>query len=107
MDKKSRLKEELRLLQASEDFSEYVETNSLQVKADNKIKPYKKVDAIIIPDNATNGDMIKLLFPDTKTWEVQRDDIHCAYISFKDICGIISFPLSWWNAPFKKESGQS
>lgn len=61
------------------------------------------VDAIPIPDGATNGDMIKAMFPNAKTWEVTRDDIHCAYIEFKDICEIKSFPLSWWNAPYQKE----
>lgn len=54
-----------------------------------------------IPDNATNGDIIKAMFPNAKTWEVTRDDIHCAFIDFKDICEIKSFPLSWWNAPYK------
>ncbi len=106
MDKMRQLKEELKLIQAGTAFLESKETNPLQLIADNRIKPYKKVDAIIIPDGATNGDMIKLMFPDAETWEVTRDDVHCAYISFKDVCGIIGFPLSWWNAPYKKESEQ-
>lgn len=59
--------------------------------------------SIILPDNATNGDVIKIMFPNSKTWEVTRDDVHCAYIEFKDICEIKSFPLSWWYAPYKKE----
>jgi hypothetical protein len=59
------------------------------------------VSAIPIPNGATNGDMIKAMFPNAKTWEVTRDDVHCAYIEFKDICEIKSFPLSWWNAPYK------
>ena len=54
-----------------------------------------------IPDNATNGDIIKAMFPNAKTREVTRDDVHCAYIDFKDICEIKSFPLSWWNASYK------
>jgi len=61
------------------------------------------IQAIPIPDNATNGDMIKALFPNAKTWEVTRDDFQCTYISSKDICGIVALPLSWWNAPYKKE----
>lgn len=55
MDKKSRLYEE-----------SPTPTNSLALTVDDRIKPYKKVDAIIIPDNATNGDMMKLMFPDAK-----------------------------------------
>lgn len=60
-------------------------------------------NCIEIPYGMTNGDMIKAMFPNAKTWEVTRDDIHCAFIDFKDICEIKSFPLSWWNAPYKKE----
>lgn len=59
---------------------------------------------VCVPKDATNGDMIKAMFPNAKTWEVARDDVHCAYIEFKDICEIKSFPLSWWNAPYKTES---
>ena len=50
-----------------------------------------------LPDNATNGDMIKALFPNTKV------DFHnlygCIYWSEE-----ISSPiyLDWWNAPYKK-----
>jgi hypothetical protein len=61
-------------------------------------------EMVIIPDGATNGDMIKAMFPTAKTWEVTRDDVHCAYIEFKDICEIKSFPLSWWNAPYKRDN---
>jgi hypothetical protein len=59
--------------------------------------------SIVAPDGATNGDVIKAMFPNAKTWEVTRDDVHCAYIEFKDICEIKSFPLSWWNAPYKEK----
>ena len=47
--------------------------------------------------------MIKAMFPNAKTWEVTRDDIHCACIEFKDIFEIKTFPLNWWNAPYKRE----
>lgn len=50
MDKKSRLKEELRLLETGRDFLENVElpkhTNPLPSKVNDKVKPYKKVNAI-------------------------------------------------------------
>lgn len=69
----------------------------------NLVNEAPTVNAIIVPNGATNGDMIKAMFPNVKTWEVTRDDVHCAYIDFKDICEIKSFPLSWWNSPYKKE----
>ena len=36
-----------------------------------------------IPDNATNGDMIKVLFPDEDLKSILRDDF-------------------WWNSPYKR-----
>ena len=50
MDKESRLKEELRLEEAGKNFFKKVEllqrATSLPTKADDRVKPYKKVDAI-------------------------------------------------------------
>lgn len=91
MEKMSRLKEELRLTEAG--FVENVEllpkhTNSLPIKADDKVEPYKKVDVIIIPDGATNGDMLKAVFPDESTFNGGE---------------CVGFKKEWWNAPYKKE----
>lgn len=113
MDKKSRLKEELRLTEMGRDFLENVElpkhTNSLPIKADDRIKPYKKVDAIPIPDGATNRDMFKAVFG----YEPATDAVVC---NEKDWCGdsepcnycrsnpdSIGKDEDWWNAPYKKE----
>ena len=62
------------------------------------------VSAIPIPEGATNGDMIKAMFPNARIWKVTRDNIRCACVEFNDICEIKTFPLSWWNAPYKAES---
>ena len=45
---------------------------------------------ITIPDNATNGDVIKALFPNGVP---------------KDVIWTLSFDkcLDWWNAPYKRE----
>lgn len=62
------------------------------------------VNAILIPDNATNGDVIKAMFP---------------YIEIKDNCDMyysvnienlstdkglntVGFRKDWWNAPYKE-----
>jgi len=59
-------------------------------------------DGTLIPDNATNGDIIKALFPSavynenqylTVTMDCQvRDTMH--FVS--------QFDLDWWNAPYKE-----
>lgn len=45
----------------------------------------------LIPDNATNGDVIKALFPDA-------GQPH--FYGVKNGC----FDADWWNAPYKAES---
>ena len=60
----------------------------------------KRVRNIIeIPDNATNGDVIKAMFPYAK--EIKgRTTIYYSFFPF----GKMEFLLDWWNAPYKKES---
>lgn len=52
-----------------------------------------------IPDNATNGDVIKAMFPfyDNEIYE------HKGYIMafYEDF--YTTYPLRWWNAPYQKE----
>lgn len=63
-------------------------------------------DVIPIPEGATNGDMIKALFPDIVAETVKLDGEIIGY----DICNMdigtyaeTYFTESWWNAPYKKE----
>ena len=58
-----------------------------------KIKGMPKV--LPIPDNATNGDMIKAMFPNE---EIIETDGACVYVGVK-----MRFDKDWWNAPYKRE----
>ena len=51
----------------------------------------------LIPDNATNGDVIKAMFPD---WQFLQLGYFVSYM-----LDAISFngSLHWWNMPYKKE----
>ena len=55
------------------------------------------VDAIEIPNGATNGDMIKTIFPNIEI-EGIGGEIKC--IAVKN--GTSYFALDWWNAPYKR-----
>ena len=48
-------------------------------------------EGIIIPDNATNGDVIKTLFK--PNWIRRMDDV---------VREEYEFDAEWWNAPYKK-----
>ena len=56
--------------------------------------------AIEIPDNATNGDIIKALF-DVKEVRKYKTRV-TAWTLFDGYIGPIDFQLKWWNAPYKK-----
>lgn len=56
-----------------------------------------------IPDNATNGDMIKAMFPYIKIYEHEKTDISDAHIQI-DIWDFTNYvSKDWWDAPYKGE----
>ena len=52
---------------------------------------------IEISDNATNGDMLKALFPNERIG-------HCEDCT--DLGDIATFDDDWWNSPYQKERGK-
>lgn len=54
------------------------------------------VNAIVIPEGATNGDVIKAMFPNFHTNEMS----HTIWVGYDDM----SFRKEWWNSPYKAES---
>ena len=59
-----------------------------------------------IPEGATNGDMIKAMFPNASVSEKfpigNYDEVYYVFIEFTD--GVINemrVMKSWWNAPYK------
>ena len=51
-----------------------------------------------IPNNATNGDVIKAMFPNT---DIEIHNI-TVYVMFDMYSNVIPFDLDWWNAPYQK-----
>lgn len=101
-DKERELMRDLEMNETGRDFLEDAElpkhTNPLP-KEDNDIKPYEKLNAIIIPEGATNGDMIMAMFLNIES----RLDEKTGIILVKWTDGTTkTFKASWWNAPYKK-----
>ena len=65
-----------------------------------QVEEAEEVDAIIIPKNATNGDMIKAMF----NVEIKHifEDLNIIVVILDGKSKI--FELDWWNAPYKKEA---
>jgi hypothetical protein len=62
-------------------------------------------DVISIPEGATNGDMMKAMFPDAKVNNTKYSyvvEVKLPYHSKYDT-GLL-FDKDWWNAPYKRES---
>lgn len=55
--------------------------------------------AIVIPDGATNGDMIKIIFPDSELRETMDDLVHYTLDGYVGNYAT----KDWWNALYKKE----
>lgn len=55
-------------------------------------------NTIVVPENATNGDVIKAMFPNIKLEEICEGDIW-----FNIDNTITVFHEEWWNAPYNKE----
>ena len=69
------------------------------------IENQSELKAIVIPPNATNGDMIKAMFPNV---EIVRQEINSIsnniVVRDNSFLGAINrFHADWWNAPYKRE----
>ena len=75
-------------------------TKEEQESVNNHIKSISQ-KAIIIPNETTNGGILKVLFP-SEEWKFYFDDNDTlALIESSD--GSLSIFSDWWNAPYKKE----
>ena len=69
-----------------------------------------KSQYIKIPKDATNGDVIKALYPNN-TIKLHSTPIGVMGIDVRIYTGYHScfdlwFPISWWNAPYKEENNE-
>lgn len=57
---------------------------------------------IIVSEDATNGDVIKAMFPNAKIIINECLGVHgTVYFEYDKI--ITFYPLDWWNSPYRKE----
>ena len=66
---------------------------------------YPPVNLIEIPKGATNGDMMKVMFPNIEADEIKTDTggyIEVKYLDTTDKCDATAFRKDWWNAPYKR-----
>ena len=54
---------------------------------------------ITVPDGATNGQMIRTMFPDAKIVRGYKEYILVTFLGNISM----SFNMDWWNSPYRKE----
>ena len=70
-------------------------TNSKDGYTEKQIIEAPTVNAIPIPEGATNGDMIMAMFPNAKA------NVFVKEVGVKGLDTYSVFTKKWWNAPYK------
>lgn len=75
------------------------EYESIKASVNKSSSDYRILNGTPLPENPTNGDMIKTIFLNMidSCWERKK------YLS--DVCGdytAIEYTEKWWNAPYKR-----
>lgn len=71
------------------------------------METYPSLNLIEIPKGSTNGDILKIVFPNIEADEIKTDTggyIEVKYLDTTDECDATAFRKDWWNALYKKES---
>lgn len=65
------------------------------------------VNAIPIQKDATNGDMIKAMFPNAQIDYHEKSDLVDRYVIvyIKDCDTCQDYSYDWWNAPYRESEG--
>ena len=64
---------------------------------------WKNPTVLTIPDNPTNGNMIKVMFPDAKiSFSEGLGEKGTVFMIFNNPETILIFDMDWWNAPWKE-----
>ena len=82
-------------------YDEYIKfmTREEIESMDGIIENAPTINAIPIPKDATNGDMIKAIFPNIEVKE--RNNVYEVYFGVGT--AIQFFNHQWWNAPYEQE----
>ena len=86
------------VIKLPEDTYRDIIKNGFIYDEDNEIVTHVIKNGTLIPDNATNGDVLKMMFPNA---DIEIHNI-TVYVIFDMRSNVISFDLKWWNAPYTK-----
>jgi hypothetical protein len=65
------------------------------------LKTVPTADVVEIPEGATNGDMIKAMFPNAI---IKINELgNMVHVKYNNHTCWVNYELEWWNTPYKKE----
>jgi hypothetical protein len=66
------------------------------------LKTVPTANVVEIPEGATNGDMIKAMFPNAI---IEINELgSMVHVKYNNHTCWVNYELDWWNAPYKKEA---
>jgi hypothetical protein len=84
-----------------------IKDGKTNVSEETLIDIMKYIDTgVIILDGATNGDIIKAMFPNCKDWKATYAGEEIHLVQLPNSLRINEYLESWWNAPYKEELGE-
>ena len=94
----------IRIIDISDDVYKDIKAYNQIPCADNYTVTKAILNSEALPDNATKGEVIKILFQPYKVMEEDDNVDGLPYvIMYYDYFHYIKFRRSWWNAPYKEE----
>ena len=99
--------------QAVLDLAETIETDDYSGNEILDVVDIEDIKALppvtpTFPKGATNGDIIKAMFPNIEANEVKTNTggyIEVKYLDTTDECDATAFRKDWWNAPYTEKRG--
>ena len=92
----------MRLIDADNYRSEFLDSSNREFNPMKMLDMQETVNAVVIPKGATNGDMVKSLFPDWKIEHIRKMSGMNRYECNINTINRISFYDDWWNTEYKQ-----
>lgn len=94
----------MRLIDADNYRAEFLDYSNREFNPMKVLDMQETVNAVVIPKGATNGDMIKALFPEWKIEHIRKMSGMNRYECNIDTINRISFYDDWWNTEYRQDN---
>lgn len=80
-----------------------IEYDGREIKS---VEEFEKIPTVLtIPENPTNGDMIRAMFPNAEIFRRKEYDYQYVFVTILDMGNSWKIRGEWWDAPYKEKQG--